>query len=114
MDFNIGHTSIAARVALLVGMAPMLLGIAFALRPNERWLTLMRPLSLAGIFAAISNLFLGLANALHTVASNNSGAGANVQLAAVGLSEAAILPFVGFACLTVAWLCVAIGMRNRP
>ena len=112
MEF-ITHASIAARVALLVGITPMLLGIAFAIRPNERWLALMRPLSLAGIFASVSNLFLGLANALQSLAFNNS-AGSNIQLAAVGLSEAAIFPFVGFACLAVAWLGVAIGMRKHP
>ena len=110
----ISQASIAARVALLVGTTPMLLGIAFALRPNERWLALMRPLSLAGIFAAVSNLFLGLANALHALASHNAGDASAIQFAAVGLSEAAILPFVGFACLTVAWLSVAIGMRKHP
>lgn len=110
----ITHTSIAAKVALLVGIAPMLLGIAFALRPNERWLTLMRPVSLAAIFAAISNMFLGLANALHSVAFNSPGTRTVTQLAAVGLAEAAILPFVGFACLTVAWLSVALGMRKQP
>jgi hypothetical protein len=110
----ITHASIAARVALLVGIAPMLLGIAFALRPNERWLTLMRPLSLAAIFAAVSNVCLGLANALQSIASKHAGADTGIQRAAVGLSEAAILPFLGFACLTVAWLSVAIGMRRQP
>jgi disulfide bond formation protein DsbB len=112
MEF-ITHASIAARVALLVGVIPMIVGIAFAMRPHERWLALMRPLSLAGIFASVSNLFLGLANALRSIASNDSG-GSAIQLAAVGLSEAAIFPFVGFACLAVAWLGIAIGMRNYP
>ena len=79
----ISQASIAARIALLVGTTPMLLGIAFALRPNERWLALMRPLSLAGIFATVSNLFLGLANALHALASNNAGDASGIQFAAV-------------------------------
>lgn len=108
------QASIAARVALLVSAIPMILGIAFALRPNERWLALMRPLSLAGIFAAVSNLFLGLANALQWLASPNASGASSFQLAAVGLSEAAILPFAAFAFLTVAWLGVAIGMRKQP
>jgi hypothetical protein len=107
------QASIAARLALLVSALPMILGIAFAMRPSERWLALMRPLSLAGIFAAVSNLFLGLANALQWLASPNPGDPSALQIAAVGLSEAAIFPFASFAFLTVAWLCVAIGMRTR-
>lgn len=69
-------------------------------------------LSLAGIFAAVSNLFLGLANALQALASPNPSYPSTIQFAAIGLSEAAILPFAAFACLTVAWLSVAIGMRK--
>jgi hypothetical protein len=107
------QASIAARLALLVSATPMMLGIAFALRPSERSLTLMRPLSLAGIFAAVSNLFLGLVNALQALASPNLGDPSTIRLAAIGLSEAAIFPFASFAFLTVAWLGVAIGMRKH-
>ena len=109
----INQASIAARIALLVSTLPMVLGIAFAFRPNERWLALMRPLSLAGIFASVSNLFLGLANALQALASPNVGDASVLEFAAAGLSEAAMFPFVGFACLTVAWLSVTIGMRKQ-
>ena len=108
------QASIAAKLALLVSATPMILGIAFALRPNERWLALMRPLSLAGIFAAVSNLFLGLANALQWLASPNPGDPSTIRVAAIGLSEAAVFPFASFAFLTVAWLSVAIGMRKQP
>jgi hypothetical protein len=31
----------------------------------------------------------------------------------VGASEALVSLFVGFGCLTVAWLCVAFGMRRQ-
>lgn len=107
------QASLAARVALLVSTLPMILALAFALRPNERWLMLMRPLSLAAIFAAVSNFFLGLANALQWLASPNPGDPSTLRIAAVGLGEAAIFPFASFAFLTVAWLCVAIGMRRQ-
>jgi hypothetical protein len=108
------QASIAAKLALLISATPMILGIAFALRPSERSLALMRPLSLAGIFAAVSNLFLGLANALQWLASPNPGDPSSLRIAAVGLSEAAVFPFASFAFLTVAWLSVAIGMRRQP
>jgi hypothetical protein len=106
------QASLAARAALLVSAIPMILGVAFALRPNERWLSLMRPLSLAAIFAAVSNFFLGVANALQWLGSPNPGDPSALRIAAVGLSEAAVFPFASFAFLTVAWLCIAIGMRK--
>lgn len=109
----IRQASIVSLLTLLVGTTPMLLGIAFALRPNERWLALMRPLTLAGIFAGVSNLLLGLANALQSLATRSSGDSSNIGFASQGLSEAVIFPFAAFAFLTVAWLCVAIGMRRQ-
>jgi hypothetical protein len=107
------QSSVAAKFALLISASPMILGIAFAVRPNERWLALMRPLSLAGIFAAISNVFLGLANTLHWLATHNTFDASNLGRAAAGLSESTVLPFASFAFLTVAWLSVAIGMRRQ-
>ena len=53
-------------IALFVSAAPVAAGLIVAVRPSERWLAVMRPLSLAGIFAAVSNLLSGLVNALHT------------------------------------------------
>jgi hypothetical protein len=106
------YVSLAGRVGLLVGALPMLLGIAFAVRPNERWLALMRPLTLAGIFAAVANTFLGITNALIFVARAAPGEPLGPRLAP-GLAETSVLPFVGFVCLTVAWLGVAVGTRRQ-
>ena len=33
---------------------------------------------------------------------------------AMGLAESLAPPFVGFGCLTVAWLCVTLGLWRRP
>lgn len=91
----------------------MVLGIAFAVRPNERWLALMRPVSLAGIFAAVSNVFLSIANALGGLTNADPGDPAGLRLVALGAAEASVLPFLAFACLTVGWLSVALGMRKQ-
>jgi hypothetical protein len=66
----IRNLSLAGLFGLLITAAPMLLGLAFAVRPGERRLALMRPLSLAGIFAATANVFLGVTNSL-VMASRN-------------------------------------------
>ena len=114
MDLSfIGHTSLFTKFGLIVSLAPLIAGVVYAVRPNERRLALMRPLSLAGIFAAVSSLLLGLANALEAIGSPRAAdASANLPPAARMLAEAMIPSFVGFACLTVAWLCVAAAIRR--
>jgi hypothetical protein len=108
----IRQASLAGLIGVLVSVVPMVLGIAFAVRPNERRLAMMRPASLAGIFAAIANVFLGITNALVWVARAAPGEAAGQRLAQ-GLAEASVLPFIGFVCLTVGWLSVTIGMRKQ-
>lgn len=110
---SIRHASIFQLLGLLVSVAPLAMGIVFASRPSEQRLSLMRPLSLAGIFAAVCSLLLGLANGLHAVARTDTVEPTSLRFAALVLSEAVVPAFVAFACLTVAWLCVAVGMRKQ-
>jgi hypothetical protein len=109
----IRNLGLAGLFGLLITAAPMLLGLAFAARPNERWLALMRPMSLAGIFAATANVFLGATNSL-VWASRNTVASPLDQRLAAGLAEVAVLGFLSFAFLTVGWLAVAAGMKRMP
>lgn len=108
----LGHASLFTRFGLLVSLAPLVAGVVYLVRPTERRLALMRPLSLAGIFAAISSLLLGLANALEAIGGTRTDPAANFPAAARMLAEAMIPCFVGFACLTAAWLCVAGAIRR--
>jgi len=110
VDFGgLGHAPLFTRLGLLIGLLPLLAGLWCAIRPNDRALSLMRPLSLAAIFAAASNVLLGLANALHAFGTPRAG----TPHVGILLAEAMIPGFVGFAFLTVAWLCVALAVR-RP
>jgi hypothetical protein len=101
-----------AFVGLLVSAAPLVMGVIFAISPNERRLALMRPLSLAAIFAGLSNLLLGAINVLRGLERTQSFDPAGLRGAFVGTAEGIALTLLTFACLTVAWLCVAIGMRK--
>src|SRR5918912_297801 len=105
------QASLASLLAMLVSITPMVMGIVYAWRPNEQRLALMRPLSLAGIFAALANVCLGLVNALVYVGRVGPSDTAPLRIASQGIAEALVMPFVAFACLTVGWLAVAIGMR---
>jgi len=99
-------------VILVSGVGALGTAIAYAVRPTDRKLTLMRPLSLASIFAAICSWSVGMATALKHAADNSLGGDA-VTVMVAGFSEAMIPPFVAFAFLSVAWLLVALGLRRE-
>jgi formate hydrogenlyase subunit 3/multisubunit Na+/H+ antiporter MnhD subunit len=108
----IGHASIMARVSLLVTLFPLAAGVAYLLRPTEQRLALMRPISLVGIFNGLTGAALGLMNVLQSYAIHDPPP--SLRIMAVGAAEALVTLFVAFGCLTVAWLCVAMGMRRTP
>jgi hypothetical protein len=108
----IGEASVFGKLAMIVCAAPLAASIFYALRPSERWLAVMRPLSLAAIFASVSLLLLGVVNALVYIGRTTSGGSGSPVPATVALAEALVPSFIGFACLTVAWICVAVGVRR--
>lgn len=99
-------------VILVSGVGVLGTAIAYAVAPTERKLELLRPLSLAAIFAALCSFSVGVATALKGPAMGGPGSESTAVLLA-GLAEACIPPFVAFAFLAVAWLLVALGMRRR-
>ena len=111
--FNmLGQASIMARVSLLVTVFPLAAGMAYLVRPTEQRLALMRPISLAGIFSGLAGAVLGLMNVLRWYGIDNPPP--SPQNMAIGAAESLVTLFVAFGCLTVAWLCVALGMRRNP
>jgi hypothetical protein len=101
-----------AKLSLLAGFAPMGLAVAYAVRPSERTLALMRPVSLTAIFAGISGAMAGFIAVLRGVAATlpAPAATANVYL---GLSEALVPVFMNFGILAGSWLLIAVGMLRR-
>jgi hypothetical protein len=102
----------AALVSMLMGLVPLGFGILYAARPTEQRLALMRPLSLAAIFAALHGTALGLVNMFMYVANRS-----NLQYTPavyVGLAESLATLVFDFGCLMLAWICVAVGMWRRP
>ena len=105
------NAGLFALMSLAVSTVPMFMGIAYAVRPSEGRLALMRPLSLAGLFAGLAGLMSGLVNVLRGVGMRPD---LPLDQAAIGVSESLIALFVAFGCLTVGWLCVALGMTRQP
>lgn len=108
----LSQASLIALASMFMGVVPLGMGLAYAIWPSEQRLALMRPLSLATIFAALSGSVLGLLNILRGI--GNSGSPTFSSVAAIGLAEALVPLFLGFGCLTVAWLAVTVGLWRRP
>ena len=102
---------IMALASTLVGILPLSMGVVYALWPTEQRMTLVRTLSLATVFATVSGAMLGFVNELHFIARRQPGS--LTPAVAVGLADSLVPLFVGFGCLTVAWLCVTIGLWRR-
>lgn len=105
------QAGVVALASLIVVVSPLVMGVIYAIRPTETGLALMRPLSLAAIFAAIGGLLSGGINLLVGLARQPP---MPFHVVAAGLSEALVPAFVASGCLTVAWLCVVLGMRRLP
>ena len=105
------QASIVALLSLLVGVLPLVAGAAYAIRPTEQRLALLRPVSLAGIFAALCGLLSGLVSVLRFIAVSETPV--ESRFIALALAEALVPLFVAFGCLTAAWLCVAAGLRRH-
>ena len=108
----LSQASIVALASMFMGVVPLAMGVVYVIWPSEQRLALMRPLSLATIFAALSGSTLGLLNVLRGMGMSQTQEFSRV--AAIGFAEALVPIFFGFGCLTVAWLCVAAGLWRRP
>jgi hypothetical protein len=104
------NMGIAALVSIVVSSLPMLAGAAYMFRPTEQRLALMRPLSLAGIFAGLNGSSLGAINTLRGLWLEPPRDG---RFLAIASAESIVPLYVAFSCLMVAWLCVTVGMRRQ-
>lgn len=106
------QAGVFALLTLILGFMPLAMAMVYVVRPTERHLALMRPLSLAGLFAAIAGGVLGFINVLRIVWTREL-APETYRVMAIGAAESLVPVLVGFASLTVAWLLVAVGMGRQ-
>jgi hypothetical protein len=67
--------------------------------------------SLAAIFAGLCGMLSGFVIILRGIAATASAI--PFRTVALGAAEALVPLFISFGCLTVAWLCVAVGLRRQ-
>jgi len=113
MAQDLRGAGVVAIFGMLVSLLPLAVAATYMVRPSERLLTLMRPISLATIFAALNTLLSGLAAVLRNLPKTQGPAGYDVGWLAHGLTESITPMFVAFGFLAAAWLCVAVGMRRQ-
>jgi hypothetical protein len=106
----LSQASILALLSLVVGVLPMVLGVVYAVRPSESTLGLMRPVSLAALFASLCALWSGAINILVGIA--NTGGPVPWTTVIVAAAETLVPMFVACGSLTIGWLCVAVGLRR--
>ena len=104
------EAGIAALLSMLVTLFPAFAGVSYLLSPSERRLAMLRPISLAGLFAGLAGLLLGFINVLRGIWIHDP---VDWKVVAVGTAEAMVPLLLAFGALTFAWLCVAIGMRRQ-
>src|SRR5262245_65562984 len=104
------QASIFSLLSMVVALAPIGIGVLYAVRPTEGRLAMMRPLSLAGLFAGLAGLLSGLVNGLVHI---DMEPGVPLGRAALWFAESLAPLFIAFGSLTVGWLCVALGMTRQ-
>ena len=106
------QVSLFALLSMSVSVGVFGLAVAYVIRPTERKLALMRPVSLAAIFAAMSGLLSGWIMVLSGIPALPDG---KIDMASVymGIAETLTLGFVCFGFLAAAWLLAAAGMLRR-
>ena len=108
----LANAGIMALASMFVGVLPLSMGIVYAIWPNDQRLALMRTLSLATVFAAVAGVAVGFINELRFISRSETVTFS--QQVASGVAESLVPLFFGFGCLTVAWLCVTLGLWRRP
>ena len=107
----IRNAGIMALASMFVGVLPLAVAIMYVIWPTEQRLALLRPLSLATIYASVAGTALGVINELRFI--TRMAEPSFNRIVAQGFAESLLTLFFGFGCLTVTWLCVTVGMWRR-
>ncbi|MEZ5319406.1 MAG: hypothetical protein R2752_18540 [Vicinamibacterales bacterium] len=108
----IGTWLVALAVAGSLGA--LVTGGIYALRPSDRVLAILRPLSLAGLFASIGSVGGAAGTILKGASNTATWVAASRQSLLAGCAEALLVLTATFTLLALAWLLVAIGMYRQP
>jgi formate hydrogenlyase subunit 3/multisubunit Na+/H+ antiporter MnhD subunit len=112
MSDMLRHAGIVSLLSMVIGFAPLAMAAAYFFRPTERRLMLMRPLSLAGLFASLTGSATGYLHVFRHYGIAPEFSEEFYRRMATGAAESLVPVVVGATSLTVAWLLVAAGMSR--
>jgi hypothetical protein len=100
---------------LVLAMGGVALGVAvsFAVRPRERKLGILRPLSVATVFVTLSGVASGIKATMHHVTTHPEWSQDLARYGMIGIGESITNAVLGFGLLGLAWLVTAVGMRRQ-
>jgi len=106
------HASIVGKLGMLVSLGPVAVALLYAVKPSERRLALMRPLSLAALFGGLASFTSGIVSVMMGISATAQITPQTWRTMVLAGAETFVALFVAFASLTVAWLLVTLGMRR--
>ena len=107
----LAQMGLVAKLSVFLATVPAFFGAAYAFRPTETRLAVVRPVSLAAMFGALGGMLAGIMNVLH--GAHHTNAPINSGDALLGVSESLVPLFVACGSLTLCWLFVAVGIRRK-
>ena len=111
-ELGFGSQAIVGKLGMLVAFGTLGVAIICALKPDERRLALMRPLTLATIFAGLCSFAAGVASVLLGISATGEMSAVAWRNVAAGGAETMMPLLVAFGCLTISWLLIAVGLRR--
>lgn len=103
-------------VVLVCGLAALVVGVLFAVRPDERKAAVLRALSNSTLFSILSGVTSCFAAVMSKVPANPVWARSPDRplIVMTGLGEAMAPAILGFSLLSLVWLLAAVGSRRAP
>ena len=108
----LGNASLFALFGIFINAAPMVAGLAFAVRPSAVRLAMVRALTLMGVFVTLANVFSGGINVLIGLARQSPAMPQPPSEVYTATAEIMVIPFTCFVFLAVGWAGVAVGLRK--
>jgi hypothetical protein len=108
----LGNASLFALFGIVISAAPMVAGLAFAMRPSAVRLAMVRALTLMGVFVTLANIFSGGINVLIGLSRGSPVVPSPPGELYTAAAEVMVIPFACLVFLSVAWAGVAIGLRK--
>lgn len=102
-----------AGIALLASIGTLGTAGLYVLRPSDLTLSLMRPISLASLFAALGSTTFGAITILTGAAHTATWTAAAASRLLAGCAEALVPLAATLALLALAWLVATVGMLRQ-